>query len=210
MRVTTFGTSCQGKTTFIEDFIKTFPMYKKADQSYREVAKKNPKVILNENGNAEGQTLILNALCDEAMKYKKDDNIIHDRGVYDNFAYTLWLNYKEKISDVDVEKAIPIVREAGKFYDIIFFFPIEENHKIEVVPDKDGQRSLNMEFRSEVDAIMKSIVKTYNEKRGSFFDFNDSPAIIPIYGTREERIIQAKFYIEPETGKNIEESLLKE
>jgi len=197
-----------GKSTFINDMINAFPMYKKADQSYRNVAKSNPAVVLNENGTTEAQKLIMEALRDEALKYKKDDNIIHDRGVYDNLSYSLWLNYKGKIDDLSIERFLPVVRNAGKSYDIIFFLPMTADYDISLVEDKDGQRSMDPEFRKEIDAIMKSIFKTYQLKKGSFFDFSDCPAVIPVYGTREERIQQVKFYLEPDTGQNIEESAI--
>jgi hypothetical protein len=209
MRIAATGCQNIGKSTFVNDFLKEFPMYVKG-KSYREFVKDNNQIILNEEGNAESQTLIRDALIDEAMKYKREDNVIHDRGVYDNLAYTLWLNYKGKggVDNEYVNKTIPVIREAGKFYDIIIFFPMTSDYNIPLVQGDNLDRSLNEEFRVEIDAIMKSIFKTYTNQTGKFFDFRDCPAVIQMAGTREERISQVKLYLDPQSGNNITDSVL--
>jgi predicted ATPase len=194
IKISISGTQGLGKSTVIKDFLKEWPMYKPADNSYREIAKKNPKVKLNQEGDEETQTIIRDALIDQAQAYTKDENVIFDRCILDNFIYTMWLNAKGKISDLYVEQQLPILKEMLKFYDIIFFIPIVKNYDIPLVPD--DQRDIDPIFQTEIDNLFKATMADY-WKQGSrtFFPDRDTPAVIEIFGTREERIQMIKLYI---------------
>ena len=200
-KIAVVGSQNVGKTTFINDFIKTFPMYEKADTSYRELAKGDPRVKLNKDGDEEGQRLIRDALCDEVMKYPKGSNVIFDRSIYDNLIYSIWLNCKdsENVSNLFIEKSKIIAKETAKLYDIIFFIPLLDNHPIAIVPD--NQRDTDPVFREEIDHLFKALFKTYAEHRGDFFDFEDCPAVIEIFGNQEERIAITKLYINTDNGQ---------
>ena len=39
MRIAISGSACQGKTTFINDFVKTWPKYTRSVESYRNLIK---------------------------------------------------------------------------------------------------------------------------------------------------------------------------
>jgi len=201
MKICISGTANQGKSTLIDDFIKTWPMYKKADNSYREVAKQNPAVKLNQEGNEKSQVIIRDALIDQATAHSKDENIIFDRCILDNFVYSMWLNAKGKVTDYFIEKQIPILHETLKLYDIIFFLPILDKYPIEIVEDEDGQRDLDPVFREEIDNLFKAIMADYWKRgRRTFFPSEDVPALIEIFGSREERIEMIKLYVN-ESGK---------
>jgi len=199
-----------GKTTLINDFIKQWPMYKLADNSYRDKLKEGKKINLNKEGDAESQTLIRDAFIDQAAKYSKDEFIVFDRCLFDNLSYSLWLNSQGKVSDDYIKEQIPIIREAMKLYDIIFFIPILKNYNIPIVPSEDGTRDLDPMFREEIDTIMKSLEKQYQKGIKTFFPADDCPALIELFGTREQRIEMAKLYLK-EDGKvyGEEESLIK-
>lgn len=207
MRIAISGTANQGKSTFIKDFIKQWPQYSTPEVSYRELAKKND-IKINKQGDKKSQEIILNSLVDNALKYKKDDCVIHDRCVYDNLAYTLWLKSKEigGLNDEFIHKSIQIAKETAKFYDIIFFTPILDQYPIEIVPD--GLRDTDPVFRSEIDYILKEIYGSYRSHTGGYFDFDDCPAVIELFGSREERIEMVKLYIDPSTGDVPTNSLL--
>ena len=90
MRIAVVGAANQGKSTFVNDFLENWPMYKKGEGNYRNLIKAK-KLQTNKTGNAESQALILNSIMDEAMEYEKSDFVIHDRCVLDNLVYTMWL-----------------------------------------------------------------------------------------------------------------------
>ena len=186
MKIAFSGTQCVGKSTLIEDFLKQWPMYKVAETSYRDKAKANPEIKLNQAGDEKSQEIIRDAIIDEVQAYSKDDKVIFDRCLFDNLAYTLWLNQKGKVSDDFVNQQIPIIREAFSLYDVIFFIPLTKHHEIEIVPSEDGQRDLDPVFRSEIDNIMKAIMSNYLDvKKRVFFPGEDCPAIIDhVFGDR--------------------------
>lgn len=199
MRIAVIGTQCVGKTTFIDDFLKTWPMYKRGDTSYRELAKKNAKVTLNREGTEEGQQIIRDALVDDMMKYTSNDNVIFDRCILDNLVYSLWLYEKKKnLSDMFMETSFHMCREAMKFIDVVFYIPLLEKYPVKIVKDQDGQRDIDPVYREEIANIYKSVAKSYYDHKSAVFAMDDSPALIEIFGTREERIAMTKLYINEE------------
>jgi len=207
MKICVSGTANVGKSTFINDFLKEWPIYKKADNSYREKVKKDPKVKLNKEGDEDSQKIIRDAIIDQAAAYTKKDNVVFDRCIFDYFAYTMWMNNYGKISDLFVEQQLPIVKETLKLYDIIFFIPLLDKYPIEIVPSEDGLRELDPQFRSEVDNIMKAMYSDYvkMDTKKVIFPNEDCPAMIELFGSREERIQMAKLYINA-NGKPFGES----
>jgi thymidylate kinase len=197
MRIAIAGTQCIGKSTFVKDFVGNWPMYKAPTEKYTDLITKEKKDIkLNQYGNEEGQLAILNFLVDQIMKTKKGDKVIYDRSVLDNLAYTMWLSAFGRVSDEFVKKTIEVVKNALVFYDIIFFCPITKHTPIQLVDAE--HRSVDPLYRTEIDNIFKSLMKSYNEHSNTYFPFKHDdgcPALIEIYGNREERIQLAKFYI---------------
>lgn len=204
------GAQNVGKSTFINDFIAQWPTYKVADNSYREKLKADKKIKLNQEGDEESQVMIRDILIEQAQKYTKDEDIIFDRGIFDNLVYSLWLNSKGKASDEFIKSQIPIIRETLKLYDIIFFIPLLKNYNIPIVPSADGSRDLDPIFRDEIDVIMKSLEEQYQKGKRIFFPADDCPALIEIFGDRTQRIEMAKLYIAP-SGKcyGEEDTLIK-
>jgi len=211
MKIAFCGTSCVGKSTLINDFLKTWPNYALADKSYREKAKNNPKLKLNQAGDEESQVIIRDALIDQTQAYSRSQNILFDRCILDNIVYTMWLNYKGQISDLFVERQIPIVKETLKTYDIIFFIPMLAKYPIEIVPSEDGQRDTDPQFREEIDNLFKATLKDYYKQKRTFFPYEDCPAVIEIFGSPQERIQMIKLYLN-ENGLPYgeEQSLIKE
>lgn len=199
MRIAVSGSQATGKSTFIQDFIKEYPMYKMNKVNYRELVK-SKGLGLNKKGSEASQEIILNSLLDEVMNAPSKCNIIFDRCTLDNIVHTLWLKekYPDRISDNFLRKSIELHKQATKFYDIIFFIPITKYDKIPV--ESKENRETDLIYRDEINNIFNAIMKTYHQKSSGFFDMRDCPAIIEIFGSREERVQMAKFYIDPKTG----------
>jgi len=156
MRIAVSGTACQGKTTFLNDFIKEWPMYSTPEKTYRDFIKEN-NLPHSENTNKEAQWSILNHVVDTMLESEKGDKVIYDRCPLDNLVYSLWAHEK-RINDIDekfINKCIPVVRESLKFLDVIFFTPITNVSPIEIVDD--GTRSINKEHIEEIDHLFKGI-----------------------------------------------------
>lgn len=196
MKIAVCGTQCIGKTTFINDFLATWPMYKLCTKEKYTTFVGSNNLKLNEQGNEESQQFILNNLTDQVMYEPKDSFTIFDRSVLDNLVYTMWLNSQSRVSDKFVSDTIKIVKETLSFYDILFYLPITKASPVPLVPK--GDRSIDPVYREEIDNIFKSLVKRYNQNDNFFFPFDSKlgcPAIIEIFGNQRERIELAKMYI---------------
>jgi len=210
MKIAVSGTQNIGKSTFVDDFKKNWKSYKKPKKTYRDFIK-NEDLDLNREGTEESQEIILNALIDEAQN-AKGKHVIFDRCPLDNLVYTMWLNAKGYASDEFVKKTIDLVRESLVFFDIIFFLPITKHSPVAV--EAKENRETDLEYREEIDVLFKSLMSAYHQESHIYFPFANklgSPAIIEIFGTPEERVQLAKFYIN-EKGDPFgeEDSLIKE
>jgi hypothetical protein len=80
--------------------------------------------------------------------------------------------------------------------DVIFFTPICDYNKIEIVDD--GFREIDKDYIEEIDNIFKGLLYQYqyNIQSNVFFDSNDCPAIIELFGSREERIQYIRQYLD--------------
>jgi predicted ATPase len=209
MRIAISGSACQGKTTFINDFVKTWPKYTRSAESYRNLIKEE-NIGINKKVSADGQYKILNCLIDDLQKTAKGDKILFDRCPLDNIVYSLWSLDKQS-SDIDkkfIDKCIPLVRESMKHLDIIFYIPITRAAPIEISP-KDT-REIDKQYIEEIDNIFKAITyQMVKVGRSPFFPEEDFPPIIEIFGSPEERIEMVKLYLD-EQGDLIhnEESIL--
>ena len=199
MRIAISGTACQGKSTLIQDFVKEWPSYQREKTDYRDIIKEK-NLPHSKQCNKEAQWTILNCKIDEMQKYNKKDKVIFDRSPLDAIVYSLW-SVDKKASDIDEEfinKCIPLVRESIKGLDIIFFTPITKAAPVPIIDD--GMREIDEEYITEVDNIFKAIIHTHHIKPGStpFLPSYDCPAIIEVFGNREERIQIIKQYLDAE------------
>jgi GTPase SAR1 family protein len=195
MKIAVCGTSCVGKSTYINDFCKTWKNYKKPEKSYRDLIKEK-NLSHSSNGDSDSQMIILNSLVDQAIEFSKKDDIIFDRCVLDNMAYTSWLYLKDKISEKFLEETRVLVRETLKLYDIIFFIPLT---KISPVNLKESElRDNDPIYREEIDNIFKTFISSYHKSEGKIFPSEDCPAVIEIFGSPEERIEMTKLYLTEE------------
>jgi predicted ATPase len=194
MKIAISGTSCIGKTTFINDFLKNWSNYTKPEKTYRNLIKeKNLKH--SSKTTEETQVLILDFLAQQATQFSENDNVILDRCVLDALAYSTWLCLNDKLSEKLLDQQRILVRETLKLYDIIFFLPITKFSTITEVED-DGFRDTDPIFREEIDNIFKAFQESYHKGDGRIFPKDDSPAIIEIFGSPEERIKMVEFYLD--------------
>lgn len=192
MKIAISGTQCIGKSTFIQDFLKKWPMYRVAGGDCSSLIKeKNLKH--SQESTEETQDIFLNHLIDQAFSCSKTDYVVFDRCVLDNLAYTTWLVLKGKLPNSYLEKVVPIVRETLKVYDIIFTAPITKVAPVEITAN--NTRDIDPVFREEIDNILKAFTESYHKHDGKIFDPQDSPALIEIFGKPEERIHMAELYV---------------
>lgn len=205
MKIAVIGSQCVGKSTYIKDFIENWKMYSICENPRYSDLVKEKNLKLNEEGNEESQRIILNSLLDQVMYAPKDRNILFDRSVIDNLIYTMWLGSNGKVSDEFVVETIKLVKESLSFYDILFFLPITKHSPVPFEPGTN--RSESVEYREEIDNLFKALINQYNKGCKTYFPFDKKegcPAIVEIFGNREERIQLTKFYVQ-EDGRHFSE-----
>lgn len=194
MRIAVSGTACIGKSTFINDFKKEWPMYKSPEKTYRDIIREQ-NLNINQLGDEESQRIILDSLI-ESTQTAKGDYQIFDRCTWDNLVYTIYLYSQGRVSDSFVKDTITLVRESLVYYDIIFFLPICKQSPVKVVPSE--QRDTDLGFRESIDIIFKSLMDAYQKNSNVYYPFKEdkgSPAFIEVFGTPQERIQLCKLYI---------------
>jgi hypothetical protein len=197
MRIAICGTQNNGKTTLVEAFKSLWPMYTVPTKSYRDLIEEN-KLTLNENGSLASQKFIRDFLLDQALENAGKQKTLHDRCTLDNLAYTLWLYEHEKLEGTNDEvsdfiaTSIIMTKESMKFYDIIFWLPL--NTKIQLV--ESPNRSLNETYREEIDNVFHGIYEHYKKNSGIVFEKEDQPAFIPLEGDLDQKINTIKNYLD--------------
>jgi predicted ATPase len=208
MKIAVVGTQCIGKSTFIKDFLDKWSMYSTPTKTYRDVVKER-NISINKLGSEESQQIILDFLVDQATQYSKSDNVIFDRCILDNLAYSSWLHLNGKVSEKFLDTSRIIVRESLKLFDIIFFLPITKTSPVSLV--EDGVRDTDPVYREEIDNIFKAFYQSYLQADGRVFPKDDTPAFIEIFGNQVERVALTSLYLtDLGTAYGEKESLLSD
>ena len=200
MRIAISGTACQGKSTLVDDLLLEWPSYTSPDKTYRDVL--NVTSNHSESTDEDTQWDILNFMVDQLQEYRKGDSVVFDRCPLDNLVYTLWAHEKGKISKEFVDKCIPVIKESTRFMDIVLFIPLTKSHKVAI--EDDGTRNTDPVYIREIDNIFKTLLQYYYQDVGPFFIKDDKPAIIEIFGNRQERLEMIKLYLD-ENGDAMDE-----
>ena len=199
MRLCVSGTCSQGKSTFIEDFIKEWPNYTTPDYTYREFVGENHSI----KANKDTQWKILNSMIDEMTKHPKEEShVIYDRGPVDNIIYSIWAESKGTggIDAEYIKKCLPLLKETCKFLDIILFIPITQVSSVQYDTEDflaDKEKGLVDEnYRVEIDHLFKALKYDWDvNDECRFCDPADRPAIIEVFGSQMERIQMLKMYL---------------
>lgn len=192
MKIAFMGSQSVGKSTLIQEFLTRWPMYSLPKKTYRDLIQEK-KLKLNRKGTEESQRVILNALIDEVQGCLStgETNVVFDRCVIDNIAYSLWLNANGKVSDDFIRTSKTIAAETLKLYDIIFYLPIHESIKLTPKKNRDKDET----YRVEIDNIIRALVTTYEKSTGQFFPLSDCPAVITLDMHPNARCEQIKLYV---------------
>jgi len=205
MRICISGANNMGKSTLVKDFLNTWTNYKHVDLTYRkkiqEKLGKDPNGTdyrsLSMLGCKENQEFIRNCIIDDISGYTRNDNVIYDRGLWDNLMYSLYLcgNGAQGCDGEWIKSQLPIFKEAFKLYDVILFIPLLEGYSTPVIPEGNADLDREVVFRSECDNIFKALQKEYLDGKRNWLPKDDCPAIVEIFGTPQERIEMIKLYI---------------
>jgi len=199
MRIAICGTANVGKSTLIQDFLNEWDMYGREVKTYRDIINEK-KLPHSKNTTKETQKVILDYMVETLKEFKKGDKVIFDRCPLDNLVYSMWAMSQED-SDIDedfIDECIPIVKESMKNLDVIFFIPITKFNELTV--EENGTRETDETYIKEIDNFFKVLQRHYHEhpQDNPFFPRDDTPALIEVFGSQQERMQMIKLYIDAE------------
>ena len=100
-------------------------------------------------------------------------------------------------SVANVEK----IRHVGK----IIKDKCQDTKIIVVLSAMSGVTNELQSYINEIDYIFKGMYKQWLSLESKFFPSDDKPAIIEIFGSREERVKMIQLYIDPDNGDAVDE-----
>lgn len=205
MRVVISGANNMGKSTLTKDFAKNWPNYTHKQMSYRDALQEKlgkekggtDYRCLTQVGCKENQEFIRDSIIDDISGYTRDDNVIYDRGLWDNLMYSLYLSgIGVEGCDADwIKGQLPIFKEAFKLYDVMLFTPLLDGYSTPDIPEGNEDLDREVIFRSECNNIFVAMHKEYLDGKRIWMPAEDTPAIIELFGNPAERIEMAKLYI---------------
>ncbi len=197
MRIAFSGTANSGKTTLLKSFLYTWSNFITPEKTYRDMLIEK-ELDHSSSTTTETQSEVMNFMVDQLLENSKESNIVYDRCPLDSLAYTLWSNDKEQegFTREFVTEQITLCKESLRNLDIIFLCKFDEKLGVE----DDGFRDADKQYIKEVDNIFDSLYQQYmqNPQADIFYPKDDSPAVILLPNSTQERIDLLAEYITPE------------
>jgi len=204
MRLSITGAANTGKTSLLQSFLHTWKTYKTPEKTYRDIIEEK-QLEHSSKTTTKTQTEILNYITDQQLGKTVDDDIIYDRCTLDVLAYTIWAHEKgmEGFDTAFVNTQIKLGRESLRSLDIIFICKFNESMSVE----DDGKRDANKEYIIEINNIIESLYQQYKQNIDSdiFFPKDDSPCLIKLPDSMQQRVDLIAEYVAPDGGMHSEE-----
>ena len=187
MRIAISGTHQIGKTTLINDFVKSHPEYEFKPEPYH--------ILQDEHGIEFSQDPTMDCLLtqldfsiDLLNKSGNSKNIIFDRCPVDFIAYAMYITDEEHtyVNDSIIAEKFPAIKEALENLDLIVFLPITKSYEMDDVHHED------IEYRQAID---RNFRKLYFDEVCDIFPGYQQPKIIELYGNRNDRIKKLEAYL---------------
>ena len=187
MRISVSGPITSQNIELIDAYVKTWSNYRLSDKT-----DKITQALIDAKTKDELYT-VLNDCIDDALSYKKTDNIIHKCTVLDALTKIFILKAKDDnaVDDLFIQKAIHLAKQGLHFYDIIYFTPFLEKYSTMLLTDAEY-----VELK-ELNNFYLEIQETYTKGAPWIFDFNSIdgvPALIELFGNTSEMIQMIKLY----------------
>ena len=207
MKIAVCGAPTVGKTRFVDNFIKKWPMYKR-----NRIDAEKDLLLPTSRDDISKLDKLHDMFVDSAMFYTGKCDVIHDGCLIDSMAhiYMFFAMHKDAKDNVML-KWLALSRTAIQFYDIIFY--ISFNNKINQENDTTEMEEAEFLYYTSLDNIYRALFNVYcaGQDAAIFpFDSKDGcPPIIEIAGNDDERIKLASLYINDDgTAYGKEESLI--
>lgn len=173
MRIAVVGPQNTGKSTFVRDFIATFPQFSTPTESYRDVVRKH-NLQINQLTGTESQRHIREFMREQIAT--APDNTIFDRCLIDNYMYTRFGFEKGNVEEAFLRESEAIMHETAGQIDLYLFIP----SALSIPLEDDALRDTTPAYVDVVNRTCIEIIFSLIRSKGIDVEV--------IGGTREERI----------------------
>jgi dephospho-CoA kinase len=174
MRIAVIGPQNTGKSTFVKDFLLENKKYITPTETYRDVVIEK-SLEINQKTGQESQEEIAKFL-EKSISENKEENIIFDRCLIDNYVYSYIAHRKGNIKIEYIEKLKERMLNSFKYIDLFVFIPTTVSVKLV----DDTLRDTDTAFVDETNSVFISLLfYLAKEKRIDIF---------VLYGDRKERV----------------------
>ena len=190
MRIAISGAHYMGKSTMINDFIKSHPDYHHQVEAYfRLQTDYGVEFPATAQPTLECILMELDYSIECLNQCAKKTHILFDRCPIDFIAYAMCILDQDNldINDNEIADRFPLVKMVLRNLDLIVFLPITKAHLIHV---EDGEEDII--FRKAVDRCFK---KLYRDEICDIFPGYQQPRIIELWGDRQTRIKKLETYL---------------
>lgn len=186
MRIAVSGTHFIGKSTLIEDFIKTHPEYRCEIEPYYKLQEEK-SMELSLEPSLDSLLEQLDHSIEQLNQCANEKNVIFDRCPVDFIAYAMCIADEDSmdINDSEVADRFSDVKEALNNLDLIVFLPITKEYLIEYTEE-------NPAYRKAADKCFKKI---YRDDICDIFPRYGHPKIIELWGDRSTKIKKLESYL---------------
>lgn len=178
MRIAVIGPQNTGKSTFIKDFLKTFPHYTTPTESYRDVIELKG-LDVNQKSTVEAQKEIRDFMFGQ-LRHNAEYNVIFDRCMIDNYIYSYVQYEKGEIPKWFVDETEAMMKDTLRTADLYLFIPTA----VSVPLVDDGTRDVNPSY---IDTVNHHFLRTLFELARTHHI-----TVKVISGSPQERIEQVK------------------
>lgn len=186
MRIAVSGTHFMGKSTLIDDFIRSHPEYQSQIEPYEQL-EASKEMELSLEPSLDSLLEELDYSIQQLNQSAQEKNVIFDRCPVDFIAYAMCIAAKDAfdINDSEVAERFPEVKEALNHLDLIVFLPMTQEHPIDYTEE-------NPLYRKAADKYFKRL---YRDEVCDIFPRYGHPKIIELWGDRSARIKKLASYI---------------
>lgn len=184
MRIAISGSHSLGKSTFVQDFIKSHAEYVYEKEPYRALRDRY-EIKFAEEQTCHHIQLQLDYCIERVKLYSPNANVMFDRSPADFIPYSEYsVHYgRADINQDFVNSLYPKIIEVLGYLDLIVFIPISADHPIDL--EDDGVRPTHDFYREWVDNAFKTL---YRENLETILPKKSPFKLVEIVGTRQERL----------------------
>lgn len=191
MRIAVSGAHSLGKSTLVNDWVKSQPNVIREEEPYRALGLYGPYEILfrDESSRLHNGIQFYYNLSRIFRYNKSSDQVIFDRAPADYVAYSQFTADcgTTDIDDEFVATLVEPVKESLQSLDLIVFIPKTDLSPVEM--EDDGIRPVDHGYRDDVDKIFKQM---YRDDRYGLMRQDNVARVIEIWGTPMERLAKLK------------------